>query len=80
MKQIKNQGDEEQNPSGERVESPLNAQGWRPAALHILLTPETCDISHDDRQCPVCDGGLAVCANCGKYEAGLDDPICRPKA
>lgn len=41
---------------------------------HVLLTPATCNLSHDDRQCPVCDGGLAVCANCNEFEAGLDNP------
>lgn len=41
---------------------------------HVLLTPATCNFKHDDRQCPVCDGGLAVCANCSQFEAGLDGP------
>jgi hypothetical protein len=46
---------------------------------HVLLTPETCNVTHsEDRQCPVCDGGLAVCMNCGEFEAGLDNP-CRGK-
>lgn len=46
---------------------------------HVLLTPATCTITHyDDRQCPVCDGGLAVCANCNEFEAGLDKP-CKPR-
>jgi len=45
---------------------------------HVLLTRETCTFTHyEDRQCPVCDGGLAVCANCGKAEIELDDPVCR---
>lgn len=40
---------------------------------HQLLTPETCNIPHVDyRQCPICDGGLAVCARCGEFEAGLE--------
>lgn len=47
----------------------------RQSNTHVLLTPETCTIIHyEDRQCPVCDGGLAVCAICGKFEAGLDEP------
>lgn len=58
---------------------PTTDEAGREVAAHILLTPETCNIPHsDDRQCPVCDGGLAVCAVCGQFEAGLDDPRCRP--
>lgn len=42
---------------------------------HQLLTPETCNIPHVDyRQCPICDGGLAVCELYGEYEAGLENP------
>jgi hypothetical protein len=48
---------------------------------HILLTRATCDCDkHDDnRQCPVCDWGLGVCAKCGKAESQLDEP-CEPRA
>lgn len=46
---------------------------------HVLLTPATCNLTHHEgHQCPVCDGGLAVCANCSEFEAGLDNP-CRPQ-
>jgi len=48
-------------------------------AAHVLLTPQTCTFRHEDDwpSCPVCDGGLAICRNCGKYELELDDPVCR---
>src|ERR1043165_4285896 len=50
----------------------------QPFKRHVLLTRETCNIPHhEERQCPVCEGGLAVCQLCGKYETGLDDPVCK---
>lgn len=46
---------------------------------HVLATRETCNIIHyEDRQCPICDGGLAVCVKCGKFESALDEP-CQPR-
>lgn len=47
---------------------------------HVLPTRETCNLKvyHDPalafRNCPICDGGLSVCRDCGTYEAGLDEP------
>lgn len=45
---------------------------------HVILTPQTCNLPHDETTCPVCDGGLSVCSVCGEYEAGLDNP-CVPR-
>ncbi|MGZ8233205.1 hypothetical protein, partial [Methylobacter tundripaludum] len=42
---------------------------------HILLTPQTCGCDkRSETPCPVCDWGLAVCANCGAAESELDAP------
>lgn len=47
---------------------------------HVLYTEQDCQVFHsEDRQCPVCEGGLAVCRNCKEYEAGLDNP-CKPSS
>lgn len=48
---------------------------------HVLLTKENCGWLHaPTTQCPVCEGGLAVCAYCGHYETELtDDPVCHAK-
>lgn len=45
---------------------------------HILLTNETCTCNKSSEQnCPVCDGGLGVCAVCGAAECELlDMPEC----
>lgn len=52
----------------------------RPKPKHRLLTPETCDCKQSgmDGDCPVCDWGLGVCADCGRAECDLDQP-CVPK-
>jgi hypothetical protein len=40
---------------------------------HVLMTPATCKFTHDSHTiCPVCDGGLGVCVNCGSAEIELD--------
>lgn len=46
---------------------------------HVLyVAGKNCQVFHsEDRQCPVCDGGLAVCRLCSEYEAGLDEPCKR---
>lgn len=43
------------------------------ASDHVLLTNQTCGCS-GDMTCPVCDGGLAVCAVCRAAEIELDKP------
>lgn len=47
---------------------------------HELKTPKDCDPRKDDAfhtNCPICDGGLAVCKNCGNAESQLDEqPLC----
>lgn len=51
--------------------SPISVNG------HLLYSEQNCSVFHDsDKQCPVHEGGLAVCRLCGEYEAGLDQP-CR---
>lgn len=46
---------------------------------HIILTPKDCGCIKDpDYNCPICDGGLAVCTVCGKAEIELDQP-CIPR-
>lgn len=47
---------------------------------HVLITPETCEDCKKDpgRNCLVCDGGLGICAKCGKGESELSEP-CTPK-
>lgn len=46
---------------------------------HVILTPKDCGCIKDtDYSCPICDGGLAVCAVCGKAEVELDQP-CTPR-
>lgn len=62
-------------PEAENVSSSLLAQN-SPISVngHLLYTEQNCSIFHDnDKQCPVCEGGLAVCRLCGEYEAGLDE-------
>lgn len=38
---------------------------------HTLETPATCPCSGDSGNCPICDGGLALCKVCGGAEASL---------
>lgn len=49
---------------------------------HVLyIAGKDCEPFHvydGDRQCPVCEGGLAVCRICGECETGLDNP-CKSK-
>lgn len=46
---------------------------------HVLLTIETCPCDkRSDMSCNVCDGGLVVCAVCGKAEMDLDGPCVKP--
>lgn len=49
------------------------------AQQHIIITPATCPCNKmSDESCNVCDGGLAICAVCGKAEIELDD-LCLPR-
>lgn len=58
---------------------PLRSLAELAAQGHILHTEDDCGVFHaEDLQCPVCEGGLAVCAVCGEYESGLDKP-CQPR-
>ena len=42
---------------------------------HKLITPSTCLCNkQSELQCPICDGGLAVCLRCGRAEVELDEP------
>jgi hypothetical protein len=43
---------------------------------HRLLTPATCGCASS--YCPVCDGGLGVCRDCGAAEIELDMPCVPP--
>jgi hypothetical protein len=45
---------------------------------HIILTLETCGCGGITGNCPVCDWGRAVCANCGRSDAALQAP-CEPR-
>lgn len=46
---------------------------------HVLITPETCGCDkRSDRQCNVCDGGLAICDRCGAAEVELDRECAGP--
>lgn len=49
------------------------------AQQHVIITPETCHCNKmSDESCNVCDGGLAICAICGKAEIELDG-LCLPR-
>lgn len=42
---------------------------------HVLYNAKTCPCDcYSDASCNICDGGLAVCAACGKAEVELSQP------
>jgi hypothetical protein len=42
---------------------------------HVIVEPKDCTCDKYSRfNCPVCDGGLSVCINCGAAEIELDQP------
>jgi hypothetical protein len=47
---------------------------------HVIVSPKDCPCDkYSSFPCPVCDGGLSVCMNCGATEIELDQP-CRATA
>jgi hypothetical protein len=52
----------------------------RDLSEHDIIKPsDPHDCSRRDEQlCAICDGGLAVCRRCNKFEGGLEEP-CKPR-
>lgn len=49
-------------------------------SVHVLITKETCPCDKRSGQpCNVCDGGLAICSQCGKAEMELDEPCLKKR-
>lgn len=42
--------------------------------LHRIIQPSDPHSHDEDQLCGICDGGLAICADCGKAENELDEP------